>query len=34
MSKVGHTVNIHLIYSGFPAKDTVYTPYIYGYGQP
>ena len=31
---LARTVYIHRIFGDFPAKNTVYTPYIYGYGQP
>jgi len=31
---LARTVYIHRIFGDFPAKNTVYTPYIYGSGQP
>jgi len=33
--RVGHIYNVYdRIFGEFPAKNTVYTPYIYGSGQP
>jgi len=35
---LARTVYVHTVYErlfgGFPAKNTAYTPYIYGSGQP
>jgi hypothetical protein len=32
--KLAKTVYIHRIFGDFPAMYTIYTPYIYGSGQP